>query len=116
MNEPYLSVIIPCFNEENRLGSTLERIVDYLRAREYASEVIVAPYAASPVMKVYPAAGVLWYLKMLLGPKMDGEYGSTESTTIDGRKIAPLGTQDGKLTTVVASAVVMAEETSTVAR
>ena len=38
---PYLSVIIPSFNEEKRLTSTLEQITAYLRKQRYASEVIV---------------------------------------------------------------------------
>lgn len=38
---PYLSVIVPAYNESGRLGSTLERIVVYLTAQEYASEIIV---------------------------------------------------------------------------
>lgn len=36
-----LSVVIPCFNEEERLGATLERIVGYLDQREGAYEVLV---------------------------------------------------------------------------
>ena len=41
MSGPYLSVVIPCFDEENRLGPTLENIVDYLKRQNYASEIIV---------------------------------------------------------------------------
>lgn len=41
MTELYLSVIIPCLNEEARLGRTLEQIVDYLRRQKYSGEIIV---------------------------------------------------------------------------
>lgn len=38
---PYLSLVIPAYNEERRLGPTLRRILDYLAGRPYTSEVIV---------------------------------------------------------------------------
>jgi len=38
---PYLSVVIPAYNEENRLGPTLETIKGYLAERDYTSEVLV---------------------------------------------------------------------------
>lgn len=37
----YLSVIIPCYNEEERLGKTLDAIFEYLKKQSYTSEVIV---------------------------------------------------------------------------
>lgn len=36
-----ISVIIPCYNEEQRIKSTLERIHEYLSQQSYQSEVIV---------------------------------------------------------------------------
>ncbi len=38
---PYLSVVIPAYNEERRLGPTLERVKQYLAAQSYRSEIIV---------------------------------------------------------------------------
>ena len=38
---PFLSVVIPSYNEENRLGPTLETIERYLAGRDYSSEVLV---------------------------------------------------------------------------
>lgn len=38
---PLLSIIIPSFNEENRLGKTLSETVDYLRRAAYDTEIIV---------------------------------------------------------------------------
>ena len=37
----YLSVIIPAFNEENRIGSSLTKIYEYLKKRAYDFEIIV---------------------------------------------------------------------------
>ncbi len=36
-----LSLVIPAYNEEQRLGPTLERIIDYLEERDYPAEIIV---------------------------------------------------------------------------
>ena len=37
----FLSVIIPAYNEEDRIGETLSRVYDYLRSKDYEYEVIV---------------------------------------------------------------------------
>lgn len=37
----YLSIVIPAYNEENRIGSTLRRILNYLNDQSYAAEVLV---------------------------------------------------------------------------
>lgn len=38
---PFLSVIIPAYNEERRLPPTLDKIVTYLREQPYPSEILV---------------------------------------------------------------------------
>lgn len=38
---PLLSIIIPAYNEEARLGKTLAETIDYLAAQDYTSEIIV---------------------------------------------------------------------------
>lgn len=38
---PYLSIVIPAYNEESRIGRTLECTFDYLDHQSYDSEVIV---------------------------------------------------------------------------
>jgi dolichyl-phosphate beta-glucosyltransferase len=41
MEEPYLSLIIPAYNEAARIGSTLEQVLSYLQRQPYRSEVLV---------------------------------------------------------------------------
>ena len=39
--EPFLSVVIPAYNEATRLPTTLERVMQYLEGRDYTYEVLV---------------------------------------------------------------------------
>ena len=47
MEHPLLSIVVPAYNEERRLPETLPRIVDFVRAQEYAAEVIVVDDGSS---------------------------------------------------------------------
>ena len=38
---PLLAVVIPAFNEAERIGDTLERVVSYLSGEAYSWEVVV---------------------------------------------------------------------------
>jgi len=40
-SRPFLSVIVPAYNEERRLPQTLQRAVEYLAQQSYSSQVIV---------------------------------------------------------------------------
>ena len=42
LTRPFLSIVIPAYNEERRLGLTLERVVGFLNTRDYSWEVVVA--------------------------------------------------------------------------
>ncbi len=44
---PFLSIIIPAYNEESRLPSTLQSVFDFLAHQTYESEVIVVDNASS---------------------------------------------------------------------
>ncbi len=42
MPQPFLSVVIPTFNEEARIAGTLSRVIEYLSGQDYRWEVVVA--------------------------------------------------------------------------
>ncbi|MCH8800529.1 MAG: glycosyltransferase family 2 protein [Chloroflexi bacterium] len=42
MPHPYLSVVIPTFNEEARIAGTLSQVIEYLAGQDYRWEVVVA--------------------------------------------------------------------------
>jgi len=41
MSSPRLSVIVPAYNEEKRIGETLKYIINYLSKQEYSWEIVV---------------------------------------------------------------------------
>ncbi len=41
MSEPFLSIVVPAYNEAQRIGSTLERIREYVQSKSFATELIV---------------------------------------------------------------------------
>ncbi len=63
---------------------------------------VVSPYGAFPMIMADRGIGAAWLRTMLDGPSMVGPYGTTEAASTDGRRIAPLLTWDGKVTTVLA--------------
>lgn len=42
MSEIYVSIIIPAYNESERIATTLEEILNFLRKQSYASEILIA--------------------------------------------------------------------------
>ena len=44
---PFLSLIIPAYNEEKRLPDTLQKISDFLKAQPYSSEVLIVENGSS---------------------------------------------------------------------
>ena len=39
--ELYLSVLIPVYNEENKIGNTLQKVIDYLNEKDLSFEIVV---------------------------------------------------------------------------
>lgn len=46
MSQPFLSIIIPAHNEENRLPQTLEQVVLFAESQPYATEILVIENAS----------------------------------------------------------------------
>ena len=44
---PFLSIIIPAYNEERRLPPSLAKIADFLRSQPYTAEVLVVENGSS---------------------------------------------------------------------
>jgi len=67
MDNPFLSVVIPAYNEALRIGSTLEKVRQYLDTRSYPCELILVddgsrdetPRLLADFCTRYPAARVL---------------------------------------------------------
>lgn len=47
MSDVFLSIIIPAFDEEARIGASLEQVRDYLARQDYTSEVVVVDDGSS---------------------------------------------------------------------
>jgi glycosyltransferase involved in cell wall biosynthesis len=67
MPPPFLSVVIPAYNEALRVGSTLEKVREYLETRSYLTEMVVVddgstdetPRVLEDFCRQHPAARVL---------------------------------------------------------
>lgn len=46
MQKPFVSIIIPAFNEEQRLPGTLEQVLSYLSEQTYPSEILIVENAS----------------------------------------------------------------------
>lgn len=66
---PFLSIIIPAFNEENRIHRALDASIEYLKKQKYTSEIIVVSDGSTDRTKEtaeeytnkYPALSVIEY-------------------------------------------------------
>lgn len=61
---------------------------------------LVTPYAVFPTALINISVAAVWYHNMLLGPRMQGPYGSTESISLNGTEFSPILTWDSKITSL----------------
>ena len=47
MDTPFLSLIIPAYNEENRLPATLDQVLNFLHRQSYTAEILVVDNAST---------------------------------------------------------------------
>ncbi len=47
MNKPFLSIVIPAYNEETRLPGSLEKIAVFLAQQSYRAEVLIVENGSS---------------------------------------------------------------------
>lgn len=73
--KPYLSIIIPAYNEAERIKSTLDKISDFLRVQRYRYEIIVVDDGSSDDTReiVAEAAARIPMLKILKLPLNQGK-------------------------------------------
>ncbi|MEJ2448762.1 MAG: glycosyltransferase family 2 protein, partial [Anaerolineales bacterium] len=41
MQQPFLSIVIPAYNEESRLPETLSQVADFIASQPYETEVLI---------------------------------------------------------------------------
>jgi dolichyl-phosphate beta-glucosyltransferase len=68
---PHVSLIIPAYNEEDRIGGTLEKVLSYLAAQSYAWELIVVDDGSSDrtsdLVRSFAPSVVLYQLTANMG-------------------------------------------------
>jgi len=93
----------------NGVSNSSDQNVAYISAtgiqqiafEEVQRKDVITPYGSFPSILANFSVGLVWYLNMLKGPRMQGPYGSTEGVNLNGTMISPLMTWDSKITTVV---------------
>jgi len=71
--DPFLSVVIPCLNEETRLGLTLQKLTDYFRQKDYRWQVVVVDDGSTDRTTEVPARFLSEDQRLVL--KNDGNRG-----------------------------------------
>ena len=55
MSKPFLSIIIPAYNEEQRLPGTLEQVLAFLSSQSYRSEILIVENASQIIGLTFSA-------------------------------------------------------------
>eukprot|EP00042_Codosiga_hollandica_P019315 m.59418 g.59418 ORF g.59418 m.59418 type:complete len:517 (-) comp49239_c0_seq4:61-1611(-) len=82
------------------IGNTGIQSLAFMPNQDWRSDV-VTPYGIFPMALSNRSVAIQWYHNMLLGPRMQGPYGSTEAVNLNGTEISPLLTWDSKITSLM---------------
>ena len=87
MSAPFLAVVVPAYNEEDRIASSLESLTNYLSQQSYTWEIVVADDGSSDdtvsivteVAKRLPSTRLISLPHRGKGAAVRGWHGSTGS-------------------------------------
>jgi dolichyl-phosphate beta-glucosyltransferase len=83
---PHLSVVIPAYNEEDRLGATLARVIEYLTAQDYTWEIIVVDDGSSDATSAVAAqSGAGYPLRVVRNEPNQGKGASIRRGMLEAR-------------------------------
>ncbi len=87
MPEPFLSIVIPAFNEAQRIGSTLEKVREYMRSKPYGTELIAVDDGSSDRTAdlLNEAAGRFPAMRVLPNERNRGKGYSVRRGVLDAR-------------------------------
>ncbi len=90
-NEPFVSVVIPAYNEEARLPASLERVIEFLGAQTASGEIIVSDDGstdATPRIVTARTQAALppnVTLRLLTSPRNQGKGAAIRAGCLDAR-------------------------------
>jgi glycosyltransferase involved in cell wall biosynthesis len=80
MPAPFLSIVIPAYNEEHRLLRTLDQVIEYLQAQAYQAEVLIIDNASEDrtyeIAKAYALDATTPELPILVSQEMERGKGA----------------------------------------
>ncbi|MHB1856105.1 MAG: dolichyl-phosphate beta-glucosyltransferase [Acidobacteriaceae bacterium] len=87
MDEPQYSIVIPAFNEQARIGATLDRVMDCVKARHWVAEVLVVNDGSRDRTAAIVSAAARQYpnLRLIENPGNRGKGYSVRSGMLQAR-------------------------------